>query len=45
MTIHNNMGIKRINPVFSFDVRPHPGPLPQERENPSAALKAKRLDS
>jgi hypothetical protein len=34
-----------INPVFGFDVRPHPGPLPQgEGESVPAALKAKRLD-
>ena len=27
-----------INPVFGLDVRPHPGPLPQERENPFPPL-------
>ena len=32
------MGINRINPVFGFDVRPHPGPLPQERGNPFPPL-------
>ena len=35
MAIHINIG---INPVFGLDVRPHPGPLPQERGNPFPPL-------